>query len=59
MRKLKQVKKELVKLESRKALLEALDKYDEILLGAGVNKVVIDGAREDFYRWEDRYVERY
>jgi len=58
-KKLKQVNEQLVKLNARKALLEALDKYDKILLEKGINPEVVKFAREDFYKWEDRFVERY
>lgn len=56
---LKQVKRELLKLEARLTLLEALDKYDDILLKIGLRPQIIKEAREKFTKWENRFNERY
>jgi hypothetical protein len=58
--KVSKVKKEIAKLQARQYLLEALDAYDAIIFGS--NKISADeikGFREEFYRWEGRYDERY
>jgi len=63
-----EIKDELNRLEARIELIQSLDKYDEIIEGCLSNdaefstfnevKDLLQNARDKFYAWQERYVER-